>query len=398
MKKIRVSDVRLGMYIHEICGSWMEHPFWKSAFKLDSHKDLMALQSSSVREVWIDTTKGLDVAPSITALDEDAAQRQVQTILGEAAANPKSASRTTFHEEIERARHIHARAKEAVTSMFREVRMGHALQINGAMGLVEDIHESIASNSGALLSLVRLKNKDNYTYLHSVAVCALMIALGKQFGFEGDALRNLGMAGLLHDVGKMLIPEAVLNKPGRLTDGEFDVIKSHPRLGFEVLEKTTELDDIVLEVCLHHHERVDGGGYPDRLSGDNLSLYARMGSVCDVYDAITSERCYKKGWEPAMAIHKMAEWQEGHFDLRVFHAFVKTVGIYPVGSLVKLKSGRLGVVMDQNANSLITPIVKVFFSERFNAHIPPELVDLSNTDDAIASPEDPQSWGFNLSS
>jgi putative nucleotidyltransferase with HDIG domain len=395
MKKIQVNDVRLGMFIQEMCGSWMDHPFWKSAFKLDSREDLAALQSSSIREVWIDTTKGLDVAPSTPSTSAEVVRTQVESVL--ATAKPAGEARRSFQEEIEQARRIHSRAKEAVTSMFQEVRMGRALQAEAAVELVEEIHQSIARNSGALLSLARLKNKDNYTYLHSVAVCALMIALGKQLGMEGEALRHLGMAGLLHDVGKMLIPDAILNKPGRLTDAEFDTVKSHPQLGFDVLEGTQRLDEAVLEVCLHHHERMDGKGYPGKHVGDDLTLYARMGAVCDVYDAITSERCYKKGWEPAMAIRKMAEWQEGHFDLRVFHAFVKTVGIYPVGSLVKLKSGRLGVVMDQNANSLITPIIKVFFSERFNAHIPPVLVDLSNTDDAIASPEDPQRWGFKLS-
>ncbi len=397
MKKIQVRDLRLGMYIHEICGSWMEHPFWKSTFKLDSREDLATLQSSGIKEVWIDTARGLDVAPTTAAISKEVARTQVEAVLNEASEAPPAEARRSFQEEVEQARRIHARAKQAVTSMFQEVRMGRALQVEEAVDLVEDIHQSISRNSGALLSLARLKNKDNYTYLHSVAVCALMIALGKQLGIEGDALRHLGMAGLLHDVGKMLIPDAILNKPGRLTEAEFDTIKSHPQLGFEVLEGTQRLNDAVLEVCLHHHERTDGQGYPGKHSGNDLSLYARMGAVCDVYDAITSERCYKKGWEPAMAIRKMAEWQEGHFDLRIFHAFVKTVGIYPVGSLVKLKSGRLGVVVDQNGKSLITPIVKVFFSEQANAHIPPELVDLSDAQDAIVGPEDPQKWGFNLS-
>ncbi len=397
MKKIHVSDLRLGMYINEMCGSWMEHPFWKSAFKLDSRQDLAALQSSGIKEVWIDTSKGLDVAPSTPSASKAAVQTQVESVLSVATAAPASEARRAYQEEIEQARRIHSRAKSAVTSMFQEVRMGRALQTDEAVDLVEEIHQSIARNSGALLSLARLKNKDNYTYLHSVAVCALMVALGKQLGIEGEALRHLGMAGLLHDVGKMMIPDVILNKPDRLTEAEFDTIKSHPQLGFEVLEGTQRLNEVVLEVCLHHHERMDGQGYPGRHSGDNLTLDARMGAVCDVYDAITSERCYKRGWEPAMAIRKMAEWQNGHFDLRIFHAFVKTVGIYPVGSLVKLKSGRLGVVIDQNGKSLISPIVKVFFSERFNAHIPPELVDLSKADDAIACPEDPQRWGFNLS-
>jgi HD-GYP domain-containing protein (c-di-GMP phosphodiesterase class II) len=241
-----------------------------------------------------------------------------------------------------------------------------------------------------------LKNKDNYTYLHSVAVFALMLALGKQMCLDQALIKDLGMAGLLHDVGKMMIPFGVLNKPGRLTGEEFDVIKSHPLRGFEILQGSEGVCKMALDVCLHHHERVDGAGYPDKLSGESLSIFARMGAVCDVYDAITSNRCYKTGWEPAEAIRKMAEWQEGHFDTTVFHAFVKTIGIYPSGTLVTLESSRLGVVMEQSHKSLLTPIVKVFFSTVSNAHIPPELIDLSITSDSIINTEDPQKWGFDL--
>ncbi|MDE1942407.1 MAG: HD-GYP domain-containing protein [Betaproteobacteria bacterium] len=393
MKKIPVSDLRLGMYIQEICGSWMDHPFWKNSFRLDSLDDLHTLQTS-VREVWIDTSKGLDVAPDVTALTPEEAESRTQQVLEVSSARNESEIRIPLEAEVVRAKILKGRAKKAVMSMFSDVRMGQALRADMAYPLVEEIHQSISRNTDALISLVRLKNKDDYTYLHSVAVCALMIALGKRLGLDSESLRHVGMAGLLHDVGKMLIPDPILNKPGRLTDDEFEIVKSHPRLGYQVLLKAEGLSDATLEVCLHHHERMDGGGYPDRLAGEDLSLYARMGAVCDVYDAITSERCYKKGWEPATAIHKMAEWQKGHFDLRIFHAFVKTVGIYPIGTLVRLKSGRLGYVVEQGRENLTAPVVKVIFSEQSNAHIFPELVDLLHAQDAIVSTEDPQQRGI----
>lgn len=204
------------------------------------------------------------------------------------------------------------------------------------------------------------------------------------------------MAGLLHDIGKTLIPDEVLNKPGRLTDDEFNVVKNHPLRGWEILQGSEGVCEMALDVCRHHHERVDGAGYPDKLSGETLSLFARMGAVCDVYDAITSNRCYKVGWEPAEAIRKMAEWQEGHFDNTVFHAFVKTIGIYPSGTLVKLKSTRLAVVIEQTEKNLLTPIVKVFFSTKSNMPMQPEIVDLSQSADSILNAEDPQKWGFDL--
>ena len=274
--------------------------------------------------------------------------------------------------------------------------MGNAIKLEEVGTLVEEINQSIARNSDALLSLARLKNADNYTYLHSVAVCALMIALGRQMGLEDAVLKEVGMAGLLHDVGKMAIPGEILNKPGRLTDEEFLIVKAHPQQGWEMLKCCPNVNDIALDVCLHHHETVVGTGYPDGLSGQALSLYARMGAVCDVYDAITSERCYKVGWAPGEAIRKMTEWKDGRFDEAVFRAFVKTVGIYPAGTLVKLKSGRLGVVMEQSEKSLLTPVIKVFFSTRSNAHIKPELIDLSRSPEIIANLEDSGKWGFDL--
>ncbi len=394
MKKIPVRHLTPGMFIHEICGSWMDHPFWKTAFLLTSEKDYQTLLQSGVREVWIDPDKGLDVSDDTPSLDAEQVREQAESLLSHTQQQSAQDLRVPFKEEIERARFIHARAKTAVTSMFQEVRMGQALNAEAAYPLVAEIHQSVARNSDALLNLARLKNKNDYTYLHSVAVCALMLALGKQLGLAGEELMHAGTAGLLHDVGKMMISDEVLNKPGRLTDEEFTAIKSHPVLGHEILLRSGGLHPIVLDVCLHHHEKIDGSGYPEALSGQEVSLYARMGTVCDVYDAITSERCYKAGWEPAMALRKMAEWQSSHFDLRIFHAFVRTVGIYPTGALVKLKSERLALVVEQHPASLLTPFVKVFFSVRKNCHLEPKMLDLSTGEDAVICAETPERWNF----
>jgi len=385
------------MFVDELCGSWMDHPFWKSAFKLSEAKDLKSLQESEIHEVWIDISKGLDVASNVAAATDEVEKLKADEVLLQAEIKEhKVEVRVALHEELDRARKVQAKGKQAVMSMFAEARMGNALPIGETAALVEEINQSISRNPGALLSLSRLKNKDDYTYLHSVAVCALMIALGKQLGMQGDIMKSVGMAGLLHDIGKMAVPDDVLNKPGKLTDDEFNVIKAHPIRGWEVLKASFGVDDIALDVCRHHHERMDGKGYPDKLSGDSLSLYAKMGAVCDVYDAITSDRSYKKGWEPADSIRKMAEWKDGHFDDHVFRAFVKTVGIYPTSTLVKLRSGRLGVVTDQSDKSLLKPKVKVFFSSSANAPIPMEIVDLALVKDSIDCVENPAAWGFDI--
>ena len=396
LKKIHVRDLRSGMYIHEICGSWMDHPFWKKAFLLSASEDLKSLKTCGVQEVWIDTRKGLDVECGAQVATSAEAKREVEDELLKIAKEPPSEPRVPIHEELARARKLQAKSKAAVTSMFQEVRMGNAIKVSEAAPLVEEISQSITRNPEAFLNLARLKTKDDYTYMHSVAVCALMIALGKQLGLSGADLKDVGLAGLLHDVGKMAIPDEILNKPGKLTDDEFDIIKQHPAKGWEILKGSTNITTTALDVCLHHHERVDGTGYPKRISGEKLTLFARMGAVCDVYDALTSNRCYKNGWEPAEAIRKMAEWRNGHFDERVFQAFVKTIGIYPSGTLVRLKSGRLAIVVEQTEKSLLMPIVKSFFSTKSNEPLVPELINLSKSQESIVNAEDPAKWGFDL--
>ena len=400
LKKIKVEDVRLGMYLQEICASWTEHPFWRKSFLLEDPKDLKTLQTCGVREVWIDAKKGKDVAASAviasgTAEEAQKIEQALQDMANEPAQAAKAAARvqpSSFEDEVTRARRIHARAKEAVVSMFSEARMGNALQLAEADTVVDEINQSIARNSSALLSLARLKHIDDYTYLHSVAVCALMLALGRQMNLGEADLKEAGMAGLLHDLGKMALPMELLNKPGKLTDQEFETIKAHPRQGWEILQNAVGVSEVAKDVCLHHHERVDGTGYPEKISGPALSLFARMGSICDVYDALTSDRCYKKGWEPGEAIRKMAEWRNGHFDEDVFHAFVKTVGIYPTNTVVKLKSGRLAVVLEQSQKNLLTPKVKVFYSLNAKTPLPPLLVDLAKVPDAITGMEDSSKW------
>ncbi len=391
LKRIHTEQLRLGMHVHELCGSWMDHPFWRNAFPLEDPEDLQAILTTGIKEAWIDTDKGLDVEGGEA---EETISAEVESVLAQADTAGMREQRIDTAQEAARAVMVCAKSKLAVTSMFREARMGKALNAEDALPVVEEISSSVLRNPGALIGLARLKNKDEYTYMHSVAVCALMVSLARQLELDEDQVRQAGIAGLLHDVGKMVIPTEVLNKPGKLTDVEFELMKSHPAEGHKILLEGSGVSDVALDVCLHHHEKVNGSGYPDKLRGEQISLYAKMGAVCDVYDAITSNRPYKNGWEPAESIRKMAEWSAGHFDAAVFHAFVKSIGIYPVGSLVRLESNRLAVIVDQTTKSLLTPVVKVFFSIKSNGRIVPELLDLSKPAcrDKIVSHEDPEVW------
>ncbi len=388
LKKIPVTQLTLGMHLQAFCGAWLDHPFWRTQFVLTDPNDLTLIIESSITEVWIDITKGCDVAVS----DETAGTTAI-TIAELPPEAPVVQEKASFNDEIKRASKIVAKGKEAVVSMFQEARMGKAIEAEAAAPLVEEISNSVMRNPGALISLARLKTADDYTFMHSVAVCALMIALARQLGLDEAQVRDAGMAGLLHDLGKAMIPLEVLNKPGKLTDEEFNLVKTHPEEGHKLLLEGGAVSEMTRDVCLHHHEKVDGSGYPKGLNGETMSLFAKMGAVCDVYDAVTSNRPYKAGWDPAESIKRMAEWK-GHFDPLVFQAFVKSLGIYPIGSLVKLASGKLGVVIEQGEQSLLKPKVKVFFSTKSQAYIKPEVIDLARSAEKIAGREDAAKWGI----
>ena len=388
LKKIPVDQLRLGMHLQAFCGAWLDHPFWRTKFVLEDPHDLALVRESSIKEVWIDISKGIDI--------ESSADTSVET-LATAEEIPQPVvtvqEKTSFSDEVARASKIVAKGKEAVVSMFQEARMGKAIEAEAAAPLVEEISNSVMRNPGALISLARLKTADDYTFMHSVAVCALMIALARQLDLDEQQTREAGMAGLLHDLGKAMMPLEVLNKPGKLTDEEFALIKTHPEEGHKLLLEGKGVTETIKDVCLHHHEKIDGTGYPKGLNGDTMSLFAKMGAVCDVYDAITSNRPYKAGWDPAESIKRMAEWK-GHFDPTVFQAFVKSLGIYPIGSLVRLESGKLGVVIEQGEQSLLKPKVKVFFSTKSQAYLRPEIIDLARSPEKIAGREDAAKWGI----
>jgi len=394
-RKIDVAELVVGMYLQEFVGKWIDNPFWRKSFLITNARDVALIRSTKVSKVWIDTAKGLDLpapVPLAPTPPTPAPQQGAEPTL----ASPALPETVPITQELQRAARICAQGKQAVADMFREARMGKTVDKAGVARLVQDISDSVARNQGALISLARLKTADDYTYMHSVAVCAMMIALARQLGLDAEETRAAGVAGLLHDMGKALLPLAVLNKPGKLTAAEYAIVRSHPELGHRMLKSAGDAAPMSLDVCLHHHEKMDGTGYPNSLRGDHISLHARMGAVCDVYDAITSNRPYKQGWDPAESMRQMGQWAGTHFDPLVFQAFAKSLGIYPVGSLLLLTSGRIGVVTAQTEGSLTTPVVKVFYSTRIRERITPEDVDLSAEDccEKIVGREDPAKWKF----
>lgn len=400
LKKVTSAEVCLGMYIHRFEGSWIDHPFWKARFLLQEPRDLQKIQDSAVTAVWIDIAKGRDCQPPA-----ERAMPVAPVTPSEPAVAPARPTPTTFAtsapgtaiscpQEMAQASAVSAHAKQEVARLFQDVRLGQAIELSEVATVVEQISASVLRHPTALISLTRLRTADEYTYIHSVSVCALMTAVARQMELPAEQVQLAGQAGLLHDVGKMRTPLEVLNKPGKLTDAEFAVMQRHPEEGVALLHQWGAAAEVI-DVCLHHHEKFDGTGYPRGLAGTQISLLSRIAAVCDVYDAISSTRPYKTAWSPAEAIRRMAEWQ-GHFDPQVFQAFVKTLGIYPIGSLVRLSNEQLAVVVEQHPDSLLTPRVRVFFSARSRTPLPQRLLDLARppANERILRREDPEEWGF----
>lgn len=387
LKRVAIADLRPGMYVSRLDGNWLSHSFWRTRFVIgEGSGDLERLRDSGLSHVWIDTAKGVDLfTPSAVApLPEPPAMVAQSPV-------PAAEPTCTLREELARCASVCRQTQEAMRNLFADARLGLAVEPERCVEPVQNIVESVSRHPTALVSLARLKSADDYTHLHSVAVCALMVNLARTLGLDEASQRDAGLAGLLHDVGKARIPLEVLNKPGSLTPAEFEVMKKHPQAGLELLGDSADWGASARDVCLHHHERPDGKGYPFGLAGDRLSQMARMGAVCDVYDAITSDRPYKSRWDPAISLSRMASWS-GQFDPLVLQAFVKSLGIYPVGSLVELASGQVGVVCDQTPDKPLTPQVKVFFCQRRNQAIEPRVVDLSQGEDRIVARLDPEPW------
>lgn len=391
LKKIPVERLAPGMFVHDLGVAWAEHPFAFNRFKLKSDDQIAELMAAGLHAVYIDTDKGDDVLDAPTAADVRA---EADARLMAAATETPAAQHVAIHEEIQNARLLYQRAGDVVRDVMHDGRLGKAVQVENVAALVDDITQSVVRNSGALLAMLRLKNKDDYTFMHCVSVGTLMVTFGRALGLQGEPLRQAGIGGFVHDVGKTLVPDAILNKAGRLTEGEFLLIKRHPAEGHQILKRSSNVSDAPLDITLHHHERIDGKGYPQKLAAADISQLARMAAIVDVYDAITSDRPYHKGIAPTEALRKMLEWCNGHFDETLLRQFIRCVGIYPTGTLVRLDNGWLAVVLEQNHADLLRPMVRACYCTTTRAPIAPRDIDLAREHMyRIIADESPHAWG-----
>ncbi|WP_084386788.1 HD-GYP domain-containing protein [Castellaniella caeni] len=376
IKKVPVSQLCVGMYIQDLGGSFLDHSFWRSRFLISTERKLRKLQGSRLEWVLIDTQRGLDVGQQAETAQPSPGQPAAPGGAGTVAAPPAQAEQQAFED----AKEILDESREQVKQLFSEADLGSKIDMSHVQGLVQDMADSIEGHPDALTSLARIKKADQYLYAHSVAVAALMTSLARTMRLSDEHVHLAGMAGLLHDIGKVHDPDEMSGKVGgRQIQAPQEIQRKHPAAGAAMLRQDASVPAEVIEVCLHHHERMDGTGFPDQLSGKQIGLLSRMAAICNFYDEMTSSRPFRKGWDPAFTLFKMLK-SEGQFDMDVLGAFVRTVGRYPVGSIISLTNSELGLVVAQNPDTPEQPVVKVFYSIRWAHAVPERRVNLADPD------------------
>ena len=376
IKKIDVSDLRLGMYIHDLNRDWIEHPFLRNRFRVQSERDIEHIVELGVRDVYIDTELGLDVSTSLPLSKTD--QKLSTEDLHELARTLKrTAPQISVHEEIQQAKHIVKEANVIVHEILQDCRLGKQVELEKVDPIVTSITDSIFRNPDAIVSLLRIKQADKYTFQHSVAVGTLLISFCRALSLDREEIEVAGIGGLLHDIGKMKVPRFILNKPDKLSEREFAIMKTHVTEGRMILENTPGISPISVNIAAEHHEHYDGSGYPLGLKGDEISRFGQMAAIVDFYDALTSQRIYHASVEPTAVLKQLLESADRHFAKPLVHSFIRTVGIYPIGTLVKLENDDLAVVVEQHHEDLLHPKVRSIFNCRLRSFIRPKNYDLS---------------------
>lgn len=221
------------------------------------------------------------------------------------------------------------------------------------------IIDQLLDKKDILLNLNQIRKADDYTFEHSVSVCIYSLIIGISIGYSEDELLELGIGAVLHDIGKLKIPDYILKKPSQLTDNEFFLIKDHTIYGYEILSSCESISKRSAEIALYHHERVDGSGYPHHVSISDIPEYARVVAIADVFDALTSDRVYRGKLGPKDVVEYMTSREINHFDSKMLDIFLKFVILYPVGSSVVLNSGEMGIVLSVNKSYPTKPIVRL---------------------------------------
>lgn len=407
-KRIPIQHLRVGMFIVGLDRPWLDTPFLFHKKKLKTQEQIDKLINYGIKEVVIDTEKGID-SETEPDLSKDKDKDEIKPVEFKKTSSPPFKTElqdndpSKLREEMPQAKKIKTEVTQLMKGIFKDARMGKSIELQDVKQKATEVVESVFRNRDALWCLTHLKEHDEYTFAHSVNVCILAISFGRNLGMSREYLKNIALGGLLHDIGKSKIPERILNKPGRFTEEEYSIAKRHVELGAEELRQHKDIPEDSMLVTLQHHERWDGTGYPQGLNGDAISLAGQITGITDVYDAMTSERVYRKAIRPHLILRKLYEWAGTLFKRTLVEKFIQCIGIYPFGSFVKLNSGYYGVVVSRNYKELLRPNVLIVFDKNRSNH-PPTLIDLSLEKDkngnykySIEETLDPVQYGIDTS-
>jgi putative nucleotidyltransferase with HDIG domain len=373
VRKINVDELRVGMYVTELDRPWLETPFLFQGFTIRSGKEIeqlrrycqhvfilepeaaAALAARNAKPAAPDAPR-LEVQPMRRPLALEVEQDLLR-LNNHPSARPLYEDLTTLEEEIDNVKKHYEEARQYANQVIHDVRLGRSLDTEGAKRVVGGLVESVVRNPDALTCFIQLKKKHEYTAQHSLRVCVLALSFGRQLGFSPEKLNELGIGALLHDVGKGKIPLEILDKPKALDAREIEIMKTHVPLGVQIVQGVAGIPPSAIEVVRGHHERFDGKGYVEGRRGEEIGLFGLIAGIVDCYDAITSERTYHAAMAPHAALKRMYEWRGSAFHPRLVEQFIQCMGIYPVGSVVKLNSGEIGVVASLNRMRRLKPRV-----------------------------------------
>ncbi|MDX1286437.1 MAG: HD-GYP domain-containing protein, partial [Draconibacterium sp.] len=371
--RVQASELKLGMYVCKLDRPWEETPFLLQGFIIQKPNEIEKIQKYC-DHVYISVQKSIHKPGSedkskknrISKNDSPDESTKRKLTIPKIFRTKKSVSRETWenrlnlkHQDLEQAQKDYKNAFSIVKSTMDDIKIGHSIDTKTIKDVVSVSVESIFNQAEAMLLMSRLKSKDEYTSQHSLNVSVLSIALGNYIGLNKTQLNEVGLCGILHDMGKMLTPEHILNKPDKLTEDENIIMQRHTTDGHDILSSTDGVLKEAIHVAHAHHEKLDGTGYPQGLSAKDLSLYNKIVTIADAYDAITSDRVYKKGQTVESALQIIHNLRGTAFDPVIGTQFIERVGIYPLGTFVELHNGEIGIVMHTSPEKRLRPWVKV---------------------------------------
>jgi HD-GYP domain-containing protein (c-di-GMP phosphodiesterase class II) len=399
--KIDTTELKLGMYVSGLDRPWLETPFPMQGFRIESPEEVERLRKFC-QYVFVDTQKSVVAAPHPRRSTFDRPRKSKEQIF-KGSTLKRYQDSTSWSEEYPRAQQAVEALSAAIDAVFVNVAAGGALDVVKVKKSVDPMIESITRNPDACIWLARMKQQDNYTFQHSVGASIWAVALGRQLGLPKADLRSLAVGGLLFDIGKLRVNEELLKTERILTEEEFSAVRAHVAHGVALIAETGLMNQDVIDMVSHHHERHNGSGYPDGLRGDNIPIYARIAAIVDCYDAITSHRSYARAIPPSAAIKMLYEWRNVDFQGELVEEFIQAVGIYPAGTLVELSSGEVAVVIAEYRTRRLRPQVLVLLDADKQPVMEVKMIDmLSQTTVEDGSPLEiigslePEAYGIDM--